>query len=300
MTPGARALAGRIFRILAAAESKAHGVTAEQVHFHEVGAVDSIVDIAAAAVLLDSLGVEGCVVTALTEGSGSVRCQHGILPVPMPAVVNIVQAHGLQLRITPQRGELVTPTGAAIVAAVKTADTLPERFRVRNVGMGAGKRAYERPSFLRAMLLETEERAEDEIVRLECNLDDCTGEALGFTMERLLAAGARDVYFTPIYMKKQRPGVVLTVLCDEERRGALEAILFRETTTLGVRRSTMARTVLPRRVEQVQTSLGTVAVKVCQTPEGERRVPEFESVAALCRESGKSWQAVMRELTKEL
>ena len=301
MTSGAYALAERMFRILAAAEAKAHGVPAEQVHFHEVGAVDSIVDIAAAAVLLDSLGVETCIVSALSEGSGSVRCQHGILPVPVPAVANIAAEHGLTLRIVPQRGELVTPTGAAIAAAVRTTDKLPEGFRVLKIGMGAGKRAYERPSFLRLMLLEWEEAPEkDDILQLETNVDDCTPEALGYVMERLLEGGARDVFFTPVYMKKQRPGTLITVLCDEERRVALETILFRETTTIGVRRVTMERTVLPRRGETVQTSLGPVRVKCVVTPEGERRCPEQESVAALCRASGKSWQSVMKTLEQEL
>lgn len=301
MSPGAYALAEKTFRILAAAEARAHGVPEEQVHFHEVGAVDSIVDIASAAVLLDSLGVEAYIVPALNEGTGSVRCQHGILPVPVPAVANIAAEHGLTLRIVPQRGELVTPTGAAIAAAVRTLDRLPEGFRVLKIGMGAGKRVYERPSFLRLMLLEWEEAAPgDEIVKLETNVDDCTPEALGYVMERLLEAGARDVFFTPVYMKKQRPGTLLTVLCDEAHRAALEAILFRETTTIGVRRVTMERTVLPRRGETVQTSLGPVQVKCVVTPEGERRCPEQESVAQLCRSSGKSWQSVMKTLEKEL
>ena len=300
MTPSARGLAENIFRVLAAAEAKAHGVPEEQVHFHEVGAVDSIVDIASAAVLLDSLGVQEYIVPALSEGTGSVRCQHGVLPVPVPAVANIVADHGLSLRIVPQRGELVTPTGAAIAAAVRTRDSLPEGFRVLGIGMGAGKRAYERPSFLRLMLLEWDESARDRVVKLETNVDDCTPEALGFVMERLLEAGARDVFFTPVTMKKQRPGALVTVLCDEERREALENLLFRETTTIGVRRVTMERTVLRRRSETVQTSLGPVWVKCVDTPEGERRYPEQESVAALCRESGQSWQSVVKTLSREL
>jgi uncharacterized protein (TIGR00299 family) protein len=240
MTPSAYGLAEKIFRILAAAEAKAHGVPENEVHFHEVGAVDSIVDIASAAVLLDSLGVEQVIVSALSEGTGTVRCQHGILPVPVPAVANIVADNDLSLRITEERGELVTPTGAAIAAAVRTGDRLPRQFRVKKIGMGAGKRAYERPSFLRAMVLEwDEERQKDTVVKLETNVDDCTGEALGYVMERLLEAGARDVFYTPVTMKKQRPGVLLTILRDEERRDALEGILFRETTTIGLRRTVM-------------------------------------------------------------
>lgn len=154
LTPGARALAERIFTILAQAEAQAHGVPLEQVHFHEVGAVDSIVDIVAAAVCLDDLGVTEAVVPVLNEGTGFVRCQHGLLPVPVPATLNIAAQQGLNLHILPVEGELVTPTGAAIAAAVKTEDTLPERFRVVKTGYGAGKRHYSVPSLLRAMLIE--------------------------------------------------------------------------------------------------------------------------------------------------
>lgn len=155
LTPGAKALAERIFTILAQAEAQAHGVALEQVHFHEVGAVDSIVDIVAAAVCLDNLGVTEVVVPVLNEGGGFVRCQHGKLPVPVPATLNIAAQHGLNLHILPVEGELVTPTGAAIVAAVKTEDALPERFRVLKTGYGAGKRRYSIPSLLRAMLIES-------------------------------------------------------------------------------------------------------------------------------------------------
>lgn len=154
MTAGARATAHRIFEVIAEAEARAHGTTADQVHFHEVGAVDSIADVVAIAVALDSLQVDGVVVTDLAEGKGTVRCQHGVIPVPVPAVVNIAAAHDIALRVLDVQGELVTPTGAAVVAAVRTTDKLPERFTVQRVGMGAGKRAYETPGILRALLIE--------------------------------------------------------------------------------------------------------------------------------------------------
>ncbi|MDO4290508.1 MAG: LarC family nickel insertion protein [Eggerthellaceae bacterium] len=154
MTEGARAIAHRIFEIIAEAEAKAHGTTADQVHFHEVGAVDSIADVVAIAVALDSLQVDGVVVTDLAEGKGTVRCQHGVIPVPVPAVVNIAAAHNIALRVLDVQGELVTPTGAAAVSAVRTTTELPERFTVQRVGMGAGKRAYETPGILRALLIE--------------------------------------------------------------------------------------------------------------------------------------------------
>ena len=154
LTDRAKKLAVRIFQIIAEAESKAHGLPVEEVHFHEVGAVDSIVDIAAVAVCLDNLDITEVIVPVLYEGTGTVRCQHGVLPIPVPAVVNIANAHGLNLTITSSKGEFVTPTGAAIVAAIRTADTLPASFRIVKTGLGAGKRNYDRPSFLRAMLIE--------------------------------------------------------------------------------------------------------------------------------------------------
>lgn len=156
MTDRAKEIARAVFAVIAEAEARAHGVPVDQVHFHEVGAVDSIADIVAIAAALDSLDVDDVVVSDLVEGTGTVRCQHGIIPVPVPAVVNIAAAHGLPLRITDVRGELVTPTGAAVVAAVRTRDALPERFTIERVGMGAGKRAYETPGILRAMILHAE------------------------------------------------------------------------------------------------------------------------------------------------
>lgn len=293
-TVGAKSLAGKIFIILAEAEAKAHGLPVDEVHFHEVGAVDSIVDIVAAAVCLDNLGIREYIFPAITEGTGTVRCQHGILPIPVPAVLNIAQAHGLRLAPGSIQGELVTPTGAAIAAAVKTADRLPESYRILASGMGAGKREYERPSILRVMLLETEEAQKDTIVKLETNIDDCTGEALGFVMDRLFAAGARDVHYTPVFMKKNRPGWLLTVICKEEKRKDLEAIIFRETTSIGIRRCAMERTVLERKPETVTTPFGEAQVKTCIVDGAKRSYPEYESVAALCRESGKPFQEVYR------
>lgn len=156
MTDRAKEIARAVFAVIAEAEARAHGVPVDRVHFHEVGAVDSIADIVAIAAALDSLDVDDVVVSDLVEGTGTVRCQHGIIPVPVPAVVNIAAAHGLPLRITDVRGELVTPTGAAVAAAVRTRDALPERFTIERVGMGAGKRAYETPGILRAMILHAE------------------------------------------------------------------------------------------------------------------------------------------------
>ena len=205
ITERAKIIATNIFTVLAEAEAKAHGKAIEEVHFHEVGAVDSIVDIAAVSICLDNLNITEVIVPELYEGRGTVRCQHGIIPVPVPAVVNIVGRHGIALHMTETEAELVTPTGAAIVAAVRTSDKLPGRYKISRVGTGAGKRDYKRPSILRGMLIEPESGHTDSIYKLESNIDDCTGESLGYAMERLLEAGARDVHYTPVYMKKNRP-----------------------------------------------------------------------------------------------
>ena len=210
--------------------------------------MDSIVDIMSAAVCLDSLkekyNITDVAVSELYEGHGSVRCQHGILPVPVPATANIMETYGLPVHFMEMQGEFVTPTGAAIAAAVRTADHLPGRFRVLAGGVGAGKRNYEKASILRAMIVEALEERGDVIYKLESNIDDCPGEALGYVMDRLFDAGARDVYYTPIYMKKNRPAYQINVICKEQDISGLEQIIFRETTTIGIRRVEMERTVL--------------------------------------------------------
>lgn len=297
MTENAKKIALRIFEILAEAESKAHNVPVDQVHFHEVGAVDSIVDIVSVAVCLDDLDVTEVIVPVLWEGRGTVRCQHGILPIPVPAVANIVSANHLYLKMTEVEGELVTPTGAAIVAAVKTKDKLPETFEIQKIGIGAGKRQYECPGILRAMFIsESTEQAKgrnpkaenqeikDTIIKMETNIDDCSGEVLGFVMERLMKAGARDVHYVPVFMKKNRPAWVLNVICKEEDMEMLQNIIFEETTTIGIRYSIMERTILPRETRTLPTPWGEVLAKVCTLNGKEQLYPEYESVAQLSRE----------------
>lgn len=304
MTEKARSLAFKIFDILAEAEAKAHAVSKEHVHFHEVGAVDSIADIAAAAVCFDNLNIEHVIVPRLCEGTGTVRCQHGVLPVPVPAVANIIEAYGLNLQIMDVSGEFVTPTGAAIAAAVQTSERLPEQFKIRKIGAGAGKREYERPSILRAMLIEeTEQRLAkdnlneaDTIFKLESNIDDSTGEALGYAMELLFEAGARDVHYIPVYMKKNRPGWLLSVICSEEDIPRMEEIIFRETTTIGIRRQEMARTVQSREQKTVLTEYGEAQVKVCRTRDQVRCYPEYECVAKICREHGLPYYDVFQAI----
>lgn len=251
ITDHAKALAIRIFSIIADAEAKAHGVDRERVHFHEVGAVDSIVDIVAVAVCLDNLDIRAVIVPDVYEGRGFVRCQHGVIPVPVPAVTHIAASHQLNLHITDTNGELITPTGAAIVAAIKTCDQLPRQFAIEKTGIGAGKRTYDRPSLLRAMLITDKSKKNGDIYKLETNIDDCGGEILGFVMERLFEAGARDVHYIPVYMKKNRPAYLLNVICSEADIETLEQIIFEETTTIGIRRIQMESTGLKRTIKRM-------------------------------------------------
>lgn len=302
ITDHAKEVSLRIFGIIARAEAKAHGVSADQVHFHEVGAVDSIVDVVAFAVCFDDLGLNDVVVERLCEGRGTVRCQHGVLPVPVPAVANVVAEAGIPLSIMEAQGEFVTPTGAAIAAAVRTRNALPERFTVERMGLGAGKREYAVPSLLRAMIIEAADafdaegptaRRESLIWKLECDVDDCTGEALGFVMERLFAAGAREAHFVPVFMKKNRPAYQVQVICMRDDIPAMEAELFAHTTTIGIRRSPMERTVLPREELRASTPYGEVRAKKVTLPDGRMRItPEHDSVeavvAASCAQAAKT------------
>lgn len=291
MTDGARELAKKIFRIVAEAESKAHGVPVSEVHFHEVGAVDSIVDIVSAAVLIDDLGIRECVVTGLAEGRGFVHCQHGDLPVPVPAVLNIAQAHGIALRTATANGEMVTPTGIAIAAAIRTRDRLPAEYQIEKTGIGLGKRDFGRANILRAMILE-ETVDPEQVYVLETNIDDATGETLGLALEKLMAAGASDAHFLPCFMKKNRPAYLLRIIAAAPEIPALERILFESTTTIGMRKLPVDRICMDRENRTVKLPFGTVSVKRCSWNGVVRNYPEYESVRALAERTGKEFQLV--------
>ena len=293
MTARAKKMAMRVFGILAQAESKAHGVPVEEVHFHEVGAVDSIVDIAAIAICMDNLDISNVIVPVLYEGTGFIRCQHGQIPVPVPAVTHIAETHKLKLKITDIQGELVTPTGAAVVAAFRTSDRLSEDFTMLKTGIGAGKRQYRCPGILRAMLIRetTDIQIKDIIWKLETDMDDCGGEMMGHVMNLLMANGAREVHYTPIYTKKNRPAYTLTVICKESEREKLENLIFSETTTIGIRRVEMERTILQREIQKKDTPVGTAIVKACTLPDGNiRYYPEYENVAELAERNQLSFR----------
>ena len=298
-------LARKMFRIVAEAESKAHGIPVEEVHFHEVGAVDSIVDIISVAVCMYDLGITDVVVSSLAEGRGYVRCQHGVIPVPVPATANIAQAYHIAMRATDNDGEMVTPTGAAIAAAYHCGEQLPKEYHICKTGIGTGNKDFKQANILRAMIIEDDTETEDKAAKsvleavseaaasmwvLESNIDDCSGEALGFAMERLMKQGAADVWYTPAFMKKNRPAYVLHVLCSEDKIPLMEDEIFASTTTIGIRRYSVERTILERRKEIVATGYGEAEVKVCTHKDKKFCYPEYESVKNICENQGLSYE----------
>lgn len=285
MTETAKALARKIFRIIGEAEAKAHDLPLDKVHFHEVGALDSIVDVVAAAVTFDSLHIKEVIVPKLTEGTGTVRCRHGVMPVPVPATVNIVSAYKIPMELTGAKGEYVTPTGAAIAAAISTSHQLPPSFVIKKAGLGAGKRAYtDRSGILRAFLIQGEDNEDrDKVVKLETDIDDCSGEVLGYVMKKLFKAGAKDVHYAPIFMKKNRPAWELTVICREDKVEEMEKIIFTETTTIGIREYPLRRSILDREEKEVETVYGKAAVKQVTFRDMTRAYPEYDTVKKLAK-----------------
>ena len=285
LSPRQKGTAGRIFTRLAEAEAKVHGSSVEQVHFHEVGAADSIADIVGTAVGCDLLGLERLHASPVPTGTGRIRIAHGEFSVPAPATAELLR--GIPLAPSAIECELTTPTGAAILATlVESFGPLPA-MTTQQIGYGAGQRDLEQQAnVLRLLVGETsDEDAGSQVCVLETNLDDISGELIGYCIGRLWEAGALDVYTTAIQMKKNRPGVKLSALCQAADVAALEAVLFEETTTLGVRRWMADRHVLPRQAHQVETPWGPVEGKIgWLTPERARFVPEFESCRRIAAE----------------
>ena len=281
LTPSQRELALRIFNRLAQAEAKVHGSTIEKVHFHEVGAVDSIADIVGSAIAWDLLGVAKIVCSAVPTGTGFVQIAHGRCSIPAPATGELLQ--GVPIAASDVQGELTTPTGAAIVSTlVDEFGSLPA-MTISSTGYGAGQTDFEHPNLLRLLVGEDASGGfgGDQVVLLETNLDDTPGEAIGYCIEKLWQAGALDVATTALQMKKGRPGVLLSVQCSPADADRLAEIVFRETTTLGLRRSTVQRQTLPRRQTKASTAWGEIAGIAATLPDGsERFSPEYDS----CRE----------------
>lgn len=292
LTPRQRELALKIFHKLAEAEAKVHGSTIEKVHFHEVGAVDSIADIVGSAIAWDLLGVEKIVCAAVPTGTGFVEIAHGRCSIPAPATAELLQ--GVPLAASEVEGELTTPTGAAIVAALVDEFGPVPPMRIETIGYGSGQKDFSHPNLLRLLVGESTEKAAktsattDSIVLLETNLDDLTGESLSYCVEQLWQAGALDVALSSLQMKKGRPGTLLAVQCPGEHAEKLAEIVFRETSTLGLRRSTVERLVLPRRSVTVDTKYGPIVGVVAQLPDGsEKFAPEHDAVAALAQSQSK-------------
>ena len=278
-----------VFAEIAEAESRVHGVPVEQIHFHEVGSMDAIVDITAVCLLMQELKADRVVASPIHVGSGSVRCAHGILPVPAPATAHILKdvpiyGGGVQ-------GELCTPTGAALLKHfVEKFGDMPIMC-VQKIGYGMGKKDFPRANCVRMLLGEAEEKG-DAIWELSCNIDDMTGEEIGFALEQLMEQGALDVFTTPIGMKKSRPGTMLTVLCREQNKEAFVEKLFHYTTTLGIRETLCQRHTLERKVVTVETQYGPIRKKISSGYGVSREKWEYEDLARIAKEQDMSMQQV--------
>ncbi|MCL2774044.1 MAG: nickel pincer cofactor biosynthesis protein LarC [Oscillospiraceae bacterium] len=312
ITPRAKELSINIFRRIAVAEAKIHGSEIDKVNFHEVGAVDSIIDIVGAAILLDLIisenNIEKIYCSVINDGHGFAHCQHGIIPVPAPAVVEIFANAGVRTRQIDVPKELVTPTGAAIIAEIaEQSDVMPEMTAIKT-GYGAGTRDLDIPNVVRVIMGEMsvgatlavalahtygigfkgdrKDRPYESISVIETNIDDCSPEILAYTMEKLLKAGANDVFFTPIYMKKNRSAVKLTVLCKSDSTDKFAGIIFAETTTIGVRIREEKRICLERKSEFVKTAYGDLKVKAVEFDGEKKLVPEYEEAKKLAENAG--------------
>ena len=282
-----------VYELIAQAESHAHGVPVNQIHFHEVGTMDAIADITAVCYLLDKLHADKIYASAVHVGSGQVKCAHGILPVPAPATAYIlrgVPTYGGEIR-----GELCTPTGAALLKHFVSEFGKMPVMVTDAIGYGMGKKDFPAANCVRAMLGHTDDQT-DTVAELSCNLDDMTPEEIGFAMDRLLEAGALDVFTTPIGMKKNRPGTMLAVLCKPEKKDVLVRQLFRHTTTLGIRENILHRYTLERRTETLDTPYGPVRQKISYGYGVERSKPEYDDLTKIAREQKISLLSLKKEL----
>lgn len=278
-----------VYNIIAEGESAVHGIPVEQIHFHEVGNMDAIVDIVGACMLLEELEVDKIVASPIHVGSGQVHCAHGILPVPAPATAYIlknVPIYGGQVK-----GELCTPTGAALLKHFAMEFGSMPIMKVEKIGYGMGTKNFDAANCIRAMLGETEDCGE-EVVEIACNLDDMTGENIGFAMEILMENGALDVYTTPIGMKKSRPATMLTCMCNFQDRQTMTKLIFKHTTTLGVREYRCNRHTLSRNMRTVETQYGSVRVKESEGFSVKKQKAEYDDIAKIAKENNLSIKEV--------
>lgn len=282
-----------VYGLIAEAESHAHGRPVDQIHFHEVGTMDAVADVTAVCLLIEELSPQRILSSAVHVGSGSVHCAHGILPVPAPATAYIlkdVPVYGGSID-----GELCTPTGAALLKHfVSSFGDMPV-MRVSAIGYGMGHKDFERANCVRAMLGETDENSE-QMYELACNVDDMTAEDIAFACEELFAGGANEVYTVPVGMKKSRSGILISVICTPQNREHLIRLMFKHTSTLGIRESTFNRHVLERRTETVQTPYGELRAKVSEGHGVTRAKYEHDDLERIARENGKSIEELRREL----
>jgi len=281
------------FERLGRAEAEAHQVPLEKVHFHEVGAIDAIVDVVGTAWALELLDVERCHASIVPQGRGLVRAAHGTLPVPAPATLRLLE--GLPVRVLEIEGELTTPTGAALIASLCDTVGEPVGMRLERTGVATGTREIaERPNVVRALVGQALDVGAGGVDVLECTIDDMNPQLYGHLTEALFESGALEVYLTPVQMKKGRPGVLVTAMCDPRRTPQVSERLFGESTTIGLRIRREGRMELRRAISEVVTPLGTVRVKTAVLPSGaERRVPEYEDLRRLAKESGRPLVEVM-------
>lgn len=282
-----------VYEIIAEAESEVHGVEMEHIHFHEVGTFDAVADITGVCLLMDELGADRVVVSPVHTGSGSVKCAHGILPVPAPATARILR--GVPIYGGSVSGELCTPTGAALLKYF--ADEFGDMpvMRVDKIGIGMGNKDFETANCVRVFVGATEEKR-DKITELCCNVDDMTGEEIGFAMDMLLEGGAREVFTTPVGMKKSRPGIMLTCICDEECKEEVLRLIFKHTTTIGVREKLSDRYVLSREITELDTKYGKVRAKKSEGYGVSRIKIEYEDAARIARENKMSISQVREEI----
>lgn len=284
----------KIFKIVAEAEGKIHGMAPEDVHFHEVGALDSIIDIVGTAICIDQLKPDKIVFSRLPISRGFVHCQHGMFPLPAPATMGIVK--GLPLYFTDAPIELVTPTGAAIAKALGDEFGDFDSMYVDEIGYGVGNADYEIPNVLRTILFNIKKKENDIVALLETNIDDMTGEALGYTMGKLFNAGALDVYFIPIIMKKNRPGVILSILCNIEDRDRIKEIVFHETSTFGIREKTINRNTLDRENFSVEVHGNNICCKAgFYNDQIIKCLPEYEDCKSAALRTGFSFEEIYRQ-----
>lgn len=282
-----------VYGLIAEAESHAHGVPVTEIHFHEVGTMDAVADITAVCMLMNKIAPDQVIVSPVHVGSGHVHCAHGILPVPAPATAYIL--NGVPMYGGAVKGELCTPTGAALLKHFATRFGDMPVMRTEAIGYGMGKKDFEQANCIRAMLGETED-AGDSVLQLECNVDDMTAEELGFAMEAILAAGALEVYTVAAGMKKSRPGTLLSVLCHEAEKEKLVRVIFQNTTTIGVREHACSRYTLKRSFETVQTPYGEVQKKISSGYGVTREKYEYEDLARIAREQGMSLEEVRKSI----